>query len=267
MSQGYRQAVARQTIRLIKERMKTDPTIMESICNTKAIQYEELPPLDDQDNPIPPLAAPVEIWDADTFDAAQAALSPTTTVCVLNMASEHRAGGGWQNGALAQEEALCYRSTLAAALDPNRLYIRTPTPIDHSYPLTEYEAIYSPDILVFRANEYEYPLLALPFKVDVVTMAAQRNPPLRNFKYVDNHIMHRKIEMLMRVPHACGFKGTLILGAWGCGVFGNPPKEVAILFRRAIKKYGGYYERIIFAIYDPGRRTGNYDAFRNVFSE
>lgn len=264
MSRAVLAAVAQQTIRSVHQRMKTDPSIMESICKTRPIQEEDL---SQELEEIPSLVKPVEIWQADTFEAAAAVLSPTTRVCVLNMASDRRAGGGWLNGASAQEEALCRRSTLAFTLDPFGMRasgVPASAAIDVHYPLRPYEAVYSPDVLVFRAPDFSP--LALSFKVDIVSMAAQRNPSVRNGNYVDDRIMRRKIDMLLRVPHACGFEGTLILGAFGCGAFHNPPDRVAFFFKEAIDKYGGYYERIIFAIYDPGRTTGNYEAFSDVFT-
>ena len=62
-----------------------------------------------------------------------------------------------------------------------------------------------------------------------------------------------------------GYK-TLVLGAWGCGAFGNKPKDVAEYFRQVIidEGYGKGFDEICFAIY--GREDGNnITNFRNVF--
>ena len=51
---------------------------------------------------------------------------------------------------------------------------------------------------------------------------------------------------------------TAVLGAWGCGVFGNDPAEVAGLFRDALAgPFRGTFARVLFAVLDTtaDRRT------------
>ncbi|KAK0744248.1 hypothetical protein B0T18DRAFT_301958, partial [Schizothecium vesticola] len=68
-------------------------------------------------------------------------LNPTTAprVAVLNMASEKNPGGGWLGGSTAQEEALCYRSTLAASLNKAKFY-----------PIAAHAGLYTRDVVVLR---------------------------------------------------------------------------------------------------------------------
>lgn len=68
-------------------------------------------------------------------------LNPTTAarVAVLNMASEKNPGGGWLGGSTAQEEALCYRSTLAASLNKAMFY-----------PIPARVGLYTRDVVVLR---------------------------------------------------------------------------------------------------------------------
>jgi len=56
---------------------------------------------------------------------------------------------------------------------------------------------------------------------------------------------------------------TIILGAWGCGIFGNDPVVVANLFNESIKE-NQYFKEIIFAIYD-NKESITYKAFEEVF--
>ena len=57
---------------------------------------------------------------------------------------------------------------------------------------------------------------------------------------------------------------TLILGAWGCGVFGNDAEFVANSFKKELEAYyTDTFENIIFAI--PGGT--NYMVFKRVFGK
>jgi uncharacterized protein (TIGR02452 family) len=50
---------------------------------------------------------------------------------------------------------------------------------------------------------------------------------------------------------------ALVLGAWGCGVFGNDGGEIAELFRAALTgRFANTFSRTIFAVTDwsPDRR-------------
>jgi len=59
---------------------------------------------------------------------------------------------------------------------------------------------------------------------------------------------------------------TIILGAWGCGVFAQRAIIVASLFHELLEtKYAGVFERVIFAI--PDSTSANYNAFRYIFEK
>jgi uncharacterized protein (TIGR02452 family) len=55
----------------------------------------------------------------------------------------------------------------------------------------------------------------------------------------------------------------LVLGAWGCGVFRNDPVEVAQAFAGALDRFVGSFDRVVFAIHDPG--GANMRAFERQF--
>ncbi|KAH5429088.1 hypothetical protein HBI67_174330 [Parastagonospora nodorum] len=194
-------------------------------------------------------------------------------VAVLNLASERSAGGGWQNGALAQEEALCYRSSLYLSL--HKSY----------YPLPSLSAIYSPSVLIIRdAMSRAHSLLTpaeqpanLPV-TSVISVAALRYPALtddkKSFKNEGQRAeTKRKIRLTLRVA-ALGGHTKLVMGALGCGVFGNPPKEVADCFLEVFREsefQGGWWEEVVFAIMDNARGdqggkdgVGNYGQFYRV---
>ncbi|EDN03629.1 DUF2263 superfamily domain-containing protein [Histoplasma capsulatum] len=214
---------------------------------------------------LPPTA--IRIHDADTFDTAiglaecskYITIKDKRPVCILNMANANNAGGGWKRGALAQEEALCYRSSLSFSLKLRY------------YPIPEMGAIYSPTVLVIRANmdEGEHKLLDLeqPDKlpvVSVVSVAALCFPEVRTREVpgvgirqvykdpADREIMKEKMRVVLRTA-AVNQHRRLVLGALGCGAFENPKEEVADCWGEVFQERefsGGWWESIIFAVMD-----------------
>jgi uncharacterized protein (TIGR02452 family) len=62
--------------------------------------------------------------------------------------------------------------------------------------------------------------------------------------------MWSRILKVLAVAERHGHK-ALVLGAWGCGAFGNDGNEIAKLFRRALEdNFHGVFEYVVFAITD-----------------
>ncbi len=61
---------------------------------------------------------------------------------------------------------------------------------------------------------------------------------------------------------------TLILGAWGCGVFGHDSTRVAQYFREALISLGNevFFSNIVFAILEKSEQT-KIHAFTSVFKD
>ncbi|KAK1994551.1 hypothetical protein LX36DRAFT_660434 [Colletotrichum falcatum] len=196
-----------------------------------------------------------------------------TRVAILNMASPLTPGGGFLNGASSQEESLCMRTTLLPSLK------------DEYYRLPELGAIYTGDVMVFR-DEYSGDVLEKKERwfVDCITAAMLRNPETeRDGVSGFGHYVHERdrqlvLEKMKVVLRVCQMKGVkkVVLGAWGCGAYGNPVAEVAKAWRKALvprndakgKKKGGKetwdgIEDVVFAIRDPGMA----DAFQEAFGK
>lgn len=238
---------------------------------------------------LPPCRIRVE--NIDTLDCAvQLAARDGNPVGILNMASAHLQGGGWLEGTTAQEEQLCYRTTLAQTLKI------TYYPLPCVYPLpgdtraaavdagkgygstNEVGLIYSPRVAVCRDGPPDYELYDLterePEIVSVFSVAAL---DLRGVEMDDRaaahprdsyrKIMQDKIRLLLRVA-ARRKQRRLILGALGCGVFKNPPQQVARLFLDVFREeefQGGWWREIVFAILsDVKQRDQNYEIFRDI---
>jgi len=219
--------------------------------------------------PLPESQHPrVRVIQADTYDAAHAFVKSSDSpvrVGVLNMASALRPGGGVLNGAVAQEESICMRSTLYPSLK------------DHFYRIPENAAIYSPDVIVFRDSLQQDLPKGEWFFVNVISCAAIRDPEVvvttkygvdKEFYELkqDYEIMLMKARLIMQIAKQKQIS-HLVLGALGCGVFRNPPEEVARIFKKVIlgdRKRPGVVgiEEIAFAIFDDGP---NLKAFKRVF--
>jgi len=213
-----------------------------------------------------------------SFEAASAYSRAGKKVCVLNFASATNPGGGVTNGSSAQEEALCRCSTLYPCLAQNSLWDSFYKPHRAlNNPLYNDDCIYTPEVFVVK-SDCSYPE-RMPeeewYKVDIITCAA---PNLRhmpsNFMnpfagekaaQIDNgnllkmHI--KRIERIFEVAITNGAQ-VLILGAFGCGAFCNPPETVAKAFKTVQQKYGKYFETIEYAIYCRDHETANYKAFQ-----
>lgn len=307
----------------------------------------------------------VEIVNDDCLEVARKLLvegrliGEDRRVGVLNMACRSRAGGGYRNGAGAQEENLFRRSNLVQHLENTKGWCRHPV----FYPLEEFSVVHSPNVTVFRGPESEgYPFLDTPYFVDILSAAAYNKPEtilvnvakndsllmgncqsgyeieesrreteqsdsksdskseeiretsglsywrriLNFFRCRRNHtsqsspVQERSMDLgestfiteesqpefqLQLEPHlaecfkykiytllyTAEMKGIhyLVLSAWGCGAFRNPPNHVAQLFKEVIDSYfPRSFTKIVFAIIeDHNSRDGNVSAFQRVFSK
>lgn len=75
--------------------------------------------------------------------------------------------------------------------------------------------------------------------------------------------MTRRIRIMLAIAAKHGHR-NIVLGAWGCGAFGNSSEDVAGYFRSVLidKKYGQLFDNVCFAIYSSGN-----DKKYNIFSE
>lgn len=199
-------------------------------------------------------------------------------VCVLNFASATGPGGGVRHGSSAQEESLCRCSTLYPSLASQDMWDAFYAPHrEAGSRLYNDDIIYCPGVVVFKSDDSHPQMLPRGewYKVDVLTCAA---PNLRHFDECDpdeaRGLMNGGLEKLLekrirRIFEAALCQGAevLVLGAFGCGAFRNPPDLVASVFRRVVEGYGGHFETIEFAVFHMGSETANYNAFRGAFAD
>ncbi|KAL4811248.1 hypothetical protein BDV18DRAFT_155856 [Aspergillus unguis] len=219
----------------------------------------------------PNTSTKVRVVDGDTFDMAielanTDAQTDTKPVCVMSLGSSVSPGGGFIYGCMAQEEELCYRSTLYKTLNVK------------FYPFRPLEAIYSPSVIIFRENwakKHAMMDLTQPDKLPVmavVTVAAEMWPRLNTnttpptyADEEDRELMKEKIRVALRVAAHNGHH-SLVLGALGCGVFENPNEEVADCFAEVLQEleFRGWFSNVVFAVMKDKRQKvrDNYDVFK-----
>ena len=203
-------------------------------------------------------------------------------VCVHNFASATNPGGGVENGASAQEEAICRCSTLYPCISTSK--IRSKFHDKHREMLRggrldalyNDDCIYTPDVVVFKTDtDHPEPMKENEwYKVDVITCAAPNlrnrpsnamNPDSGNRAAVikPNDLMKLHMKRVGRILDIAKSNGAevVILGAFGCGAFQNSPDVVAEAMVRLISEYRNDFKVIEFAVYCPPGDTKNYDVF------
>jgi uncharacterized protein (TIGR02452 family) len=186
---------------------------------------------------------------------------------VLNFASARNPGGGYLNGAQAQEEALCRASALYTCLLQARGFYDHHRA--HRDPFYTDRVIHSPGVPVFRDDRGG--LLDEPYTVGFLTAAApnagviRRTAPQRTAELPP--ALARRAERVLETAAAHGYR-RLVLGAWGCGVFQNDPAQVAGAFRALLGPGGRFataFEHVVFGILDRTPDSAVREAFVRAF--
>lgn len=203
----------------------------------------------------------IQVVAGSTFDTARAMGEGKTAA--LNFANPNTPGGGVVDGARAQEEALCRCSNLYDVLDTETLeesfYLRHRLQRNR---LFSDKVIYSPDIQVIRSDDLER--LDTPFSVDVLTCAAPYNIPPRDREEL-KPVYKSRVTNILETAMAHDVD-TIVLGAFGCGAFFNPPELMAEAFRSVLidEQYALYFKKVIFAIYCQFPSDRNFTVFKNT---
>eukprot|EP01113_Clastostelium_recurvatum_P004839 TRINITY_DN12141_c0_g1_i1.p1 TRINITY_DN12141_c0_g1~~TRINITY_DN12141_c0_g1_i1.p1 ORF type:complete len:293 (-),score=37.95 TRINITY_DN12141_c0_g1_i1:105-953(-) len=180
----------------------------------------------------------IEAIELDCLEACHHLIEKGLHPVCLNLASPRRPGGGYRNGAGAQEENLFRRSNYYMSLEDPNNYDKNRR---WGYPLPEFGGIYSPDVSVFRGSEDSgYPFLEQgPVPMSFIAVAAYSGPKtvfhrkeLRlDEKFADKTL--RKMRTILSIAVAQGHD-AIVLGAFGCGAFGNPPMDKMVRILRRV---------------------------------
>lgn len=259
-------SIAKETIEICKNKQYVSPSgktidiskeLDSAIAGT--VYYKAEDNLPDMDWGVGPSI--VEVTNETTAQAATRLVSlGKTNILALNFASARNQGGGFLGGALAQEEDLCRASGLYSCLKKKPLFYNANILCDDHY-YTD-GIIYSPNVPFFRDTDNKF--LEDPFTLSIVSAPA---PNLNSTGKMDGErivkTLSNRVLKILQVAATHGHK-NLILGAWGCGAFGNDSAMVATVFNAGIMMTPAF-EHVCFAVYDtkPGQPT--YEIFKKAY--
>ncbi len=208
-----------------------------------------------------------EVTPESTLQAAKRLTASNEKVFCLNFASAKNPGGGFLGGAQAQEETLARSSALYPCIEQMKAMYNANRNLKTC--LYSDDMIYSPNTPVLKEDDGS--LLSKYYKISFLTSPAI-NAGIVNEREKENipqmsAIMTTRIEKILSIAVAKEYR-TLLLGAWGCGVFRNNPTDVATYFKHQLIEnpmFNNYFEKVVFAIYSPNRLNTNLQPFIDAF--
>lgn len=198
----------------------------------------------------------------DTVQAAFQFNNKNEKLAILNFASFKHPGGGFISGSMAQEESLCHKSFLYNVLKEfdDTYYHRNK--LCYNNGLYANRALYTPGVLFWDQDQ--------TLRFDVITCAAP------NYSAAKQHVtqeendecLRKRIEFVLKIATKENVD-TLIVGAWGCGVFQQDPKTVAQYFKNsATELCSNSNMHLVFAILPPKNPTDiNLQTFKQIIEK
>jgi uncharacterized protein (TIGR02452 family) len=235
------------------------------------------------DSPVTAVPAKLELCEGSTLQRARALLQELNNtgtaddgagparVGVLSFASATKPGGGFLNGAQAQEESLARASTLYASLiteTASRFYDLHKK--DRRGGFYSHAMIFSPSAIVLRDDAGTW---VPPHQIDVVTSAAVNAGVVRERAREDSDsdtaariegVMRERMARILFLFEQQGIR-NIVLGSFGTGVFRNDISMIADIWFDLLAEEGARFmhsfDRVVFGIID----TRTVERFKAVF--
>lgn len=194
-------------------------------------------------------------------------------VLVLNFANPHRPGGGIRSKPGTQEEHLCVKTTLLCSLETGKAWPFYQANLDSGTQAQTDTILYSSNTVVIRNSDLSF--REDPFPIAVMTVSAPIVSRMEPEELPDlEKILRNRINGMIRTAIEEGYT-RLVLGAWGCGNFGNDPELVAKLFHQVLIDrtasngpcFGDFFTEIIMAVFDNSTEQVRYQRFARYFLE
>ena len=203
-----------------------------------------------------------EVHKETTLVGCKGLVDEGYNVAVLNFASARNPGGGFIKGSNAQEESLARASGLYHCIHDSTMYAFNEENAQRTKCMYTHQIIYSPNVPVFRDNDDE--LIKVPYKVSFITAPAVNagEASKRGVKHETiNKAMYARIDRILGIAKDKGHD-ALVLGSYGCGVFGNEIQNIGEIFCELLTgKYAGLFKKVVFSVLG----DGDYDVLTTIF--
>lgn len=206
----------------------------------------------------------VAFTDRGTVTATYDYASAGYHVAALNFADALIPGGYVLEGACTQEENICRCSNLYASLttqEPLKEYYKYNNDMLKEQPYYTDALIYSPDVAIFKDDvTYEYKDVMF---ADIITCPSAATRDAVGFSTEElRGVLTYRLEGIIKSA-VKNRAEVLVLGAWGCGAFGQDTAVMAEIFSSVLSHYKGYFKIIEFAIRS---HTNKKEIFETVFA-
>ncbi|MCD8205990.1 MAG: TIGR02452 family protein [Clostridia bacterium] len=216
---------------------------------------------------IPAHETTFDCLNLDSLSLAKKRAAEGKRCLVLNLASSSRPGGAASDGANGQEESLCRKSSLLCSLQSEAAAGYYELGKAQTSRLATDAVIISPQVAVIRGEGDA--LLRAPYEISVMSCSA---PMVRlgfegKKREEYEKMLFGRVEGMLRCAAGLGF-GHLILGAFGCGAFGNDAALVSRAFYEALTgPLNGVFESVEFAILCKDGDDYNFKKFSELFGK
>ena len=196
----------------------------------------------------------IEVLNMDTLEGALDLKDNKYNPVLLNMCNGEKRGG-FYNLFGGQEEDLIRRGNYLEHLKKEE------------YPIKENCAIYSKNVTFDKKRiKGRYVQVEKRSMCLIACHAVKNNLPGIRLNSRNESIMRKKIELIFSLAKRKNHD-SLVLSAFGCGGYRNPPEHISLLFRDAILKWGRYFKIIRFCIFDDNHIKSNFSIFKNVIGK
>lgn len=187
---------------------------------------------------------------------------PQQKVAALNFASYINPGGGFLNGAMAQEEAICTQSDLYPVI-ASQIDFYAWNKQHRNRGLYMNRGLYSPDIIWDGDAQSGVITCAAPNKTAGRRTLREPEEQMKFYSDADSAMLSR-MNFVKRIAEDQQVD-VLILGAWGAGVFGFKPDEVAKMWQRTFEQPTSISTVVYAVIQDEHRQNRAVNEFKKVF--